>query len=78
MVFTCLTLKYAWENIIKVGNSDRREVSGSEKLVEKVISTGQTRQIFLHQNYKSVFWSSVDFSICKQGFFDEYIYPFKC
>lgn len=56
MVFTCLTLKYAWENIIKVGNSDRREVSGSEKLVEEVmISTGQTRQIFLHQNYKSVF-----------------------
>lgn len=57
MGFTCLTLKYASENIRKVANSDRREVSGSEKLVEEVviIPAGQMRQAFLHQNYKSVF-----------------------
>lgn len=80
MVFTCLTLKYAWENTRKVANSDRREVSGSEKLVEEVvmISTGQMRQVFLHQNYESVFWSLADFSICKHICLHEYIYPFKC
>lgn len=55
MGFTCLTLKYAWENIRKLANSDG-EVSGFEKIVEEVvmISTGRVR-IFLHQNYKSVF-----------------------
>lgn len=57
VVFTHLSLKYAWENTRKVANFDRREVSISEKLLEEVvmISTGHLRQVFLHQNYKSVF-----------------------
>lgn len=35
MVFTCLTLKYAWENIRKVANLI--EVSSSEKLAQEFV-----------------------------------------